>query len=191
LSAAIVALGGAIHRAEPTPDELSGACIYARGVADLVDIGAPQGRAFGAGVKGQALLLRHAAPEAPQVFAAGLHVVPHADGTVAVGSTSEREFDDPAGTDPDVIADLHARAVAASPALVDAPVIETWAGVRPRARSRAPVLGEHPTRAGAYMANGGFKIGFAVAPGVADLMADLVLDGRDRIPPAFRVETCL
>ena len=46
------------------------------------------GRDVGSGVKGQAILLDYAAPtDAPQVFAGGLHVVPHDDGTVAVAET--------------------------------------------------------------------------------------------------------
>ena len=54
---------------------------------------------IGTGVKGQAALLRHDAGAVPQVFAGGVHVVPHADGTVAIGSTSERDYDDPRSTD--------------------------------------------------------------------------------------------
>jgi glycine oxidase len=42
-----------------------------------------------------------------------------------------------------------------------------------------------------FIANGGFKIGFGVAPKVAEVMADLVLDGVDRVPVAFRVEASL
>ena len=52
-----------------------------------------------------------------------------------------------------------------------------------RAASRAPLLGPWPGRRRHFIANGGFKIGFGVAPLVAQVMADLVLDGRDRIPP--------
>jgi glycine oxidase len=44
-----------------------------------------------------------------------------------------------------------------------------------------------PGRPGHYVANGGFKIGFGMAPGVAEVMADLLLDGRDAIPDAFRL----
>ncbi|MBS0565688.1 MAG: FAD-dependent oxidoreductase, partial [Proteobacteria bacterium] len=36
-------------------------------------------------------------------------------------------------------------------------------------------------------ANGGFKIGFGMAPKVAEVMADLVLYGRDAIPEGFRI----
>jgi glycine/D-amino acid oxidase-like deaminating enzyme len=41
------------------------------------------------------------------------------------------------------------------------------------------------------VANGGFKIGFGIAPMVARVMADLVLEGRDGIPEGFRVEDSL
>jgi glycine oxidase len=63
------------------------------------------------------------------------------------------------------------------PSLREAPVLERWAGIRPRARSRAPILGAHPARPGEFIANGGFKIGFGMAPLVATLMADLLLTG--------------
>ena len=41
-------------------------------------------------------------------------------------------------------------------------------------------------RPGHFIANGGFKIGFGMAPGVARVMADLILDGQDGLPPEFR-----
>jgi glycine/D-amino acid oxidase-like deaminating enzyme len=122
----------------------------------------------------------------PQLFVDGLHIVPHADGTVAIGSTSENTWDDPTATDAQCD-ELLARATAALPALAASPVVERWAGLRPRARSRAPMLGEWPGRAGHYIANGGFKIGFGMAPRVAATMADLILDGQDHIPQGFRV----
>jgi glycine oxidase len=66
-----------------------------------------------------------------------------------------------------------------------------WAGIRPKSASRAPVLGAWPGRPGHFIANGGFKIGFGMAPKVAEVMADLVLEGRDTIPTDFTVETLL
>ena len=93
---AIRALGGEIvHEA---PDE--GAVVWATGWQGLADLSAALGRPAGDGVKGQALVLRFAAPaNAPQLFVDGLHIVPHADGTVAIGSTSEHVFDDAAASD--------------------------------------------------------------------------------------------
>ena len=119
------------------------------------------------------------------MIADGLHIVPHADGTVAIGSTTERDFDHPTDTDAQ-LDPLIERARLSVPALASAPVIQRWAGLRPRARSRAPMVGLHLTRTGAYIANGGFKIGLAMAPVIADMLADLILDQTDRIPESFR-----
>ncbi len=164
----------------------AGLVVHATGMAGLAALTGATGVRQGGGVKGQALTLHHAADGLPQVFVDGLHIVPHADGTVAIGSTSENQWDDPTSTDAQLDA-LHARAVAAMPVLAGAPVADRWAALRPRATSRAPVLGAWPGRAGHFVANGGFKIGFGMAPLVAEVMADLVLSGVDRIPPAFRL----
>jgi glycine/D-amino acid oxidase-like deaminating enzyme len=189
LAAALVAAGATIETGDAPPAD-GGAVVLATGHEGLAALGAELGRPVGGGVKGQALLLGLDRRDAPQLFAGGLHVVPHADGTVAVGSTSEREWQGADTTDA-ALQEVHARAVAACPALAGAPVLARWAGVRPRARTRAPMLGPHPARPGVFVANGGFKIGFGIAPAVGELMADLVLEGRDRIPGDFRVEASL
>lgn len=181
-AATIAALTAAIRAARgevvsDAPDH--GAVLHATGWEGLRDAG------LGGGVKGQAVVLAHAAPLAPQIYADGLHIVFHADGTTAVGSTSERDWTDPTATDSQAVA-LVARARAILPALAHAPVLRTWAGVRPRTPSRQPVLGPWPGRPGHFLANGGFKIGFGLAPAVATVMADLILDGRDTIPAVFR-----
>jgi glycine/D-amino acid oxidase-like deaminating enzyme len=160
--------------------------VWATGWRGLLDLSEHFGRSMGAGVKGQSALLRHDARDAPQLFADALHIVPHSDGTVAIGSTSERDFDAPDTCDAQ-LDDVIARALAAFPVLAGAEVIERWAGVRPRARSRAPMLGAWPDRPGHFIANGGFKIGFGMAPKIGEVMADLVLEGRDAIPEGFRV----
>ncbi|MDW4500142.1 FAD-binding oxidoreductase [Sulfitobacter sp. D35] len=174
-------------RAE-APD--AGRVVWATGAAGLEQLGKDLGRTVGTGIKGQAALLQHDARSAPQLFVEGLHVVPHADGTVAIGSTTEREFASPSETDA-LLDPLIQRARTALPRLADAPVVLRWAGLRPRTRSRAPMLGPWPGRAGHYIANGGFKIGFGMAPKVAEVMARLVLEDRDEIPEGFRVEASL
>lgn len=177
LAQAVVALGGEVtQEAQP-----QGHVVWATGWQGMATLG-------GGGIKGQAALLDYDAGGQPQLFADALHIIPHGDGTVAVGSTSERDFDDPTATDAG-LDDILARAVAAFPVLADAPVIARWAGVRPRSRSRAPYLGLHPEFEGQFVANGGFKIGFGMAPKVGEVMADLVLEGRDTIPVGFRAET--
>jgi len=181
LAGALVARGAEIvEDAEP-----SGAEVWASGVHDLQAIDDAQRPAMGNGVKGQAAVLKFDAPDVPQVFAEALHIVPHANGTVAIGSTSERDYDEPSSID-GALDDVIAKARALCPTLAKAEVIERWAGVRPRAKSRAPLLGHHPFRNGAFIANGGFKIGFGVAPKVGEVMADLILEGRDTIPESFK-----
>ena len=124
------------------------------------------------------------------MFADGIHVVPHEDGTTAIGSTSEREYYDPVSTD-EKLDEVIDRAMRAVPVLHGARVVERWAGLRPRAKSRAPMLGEHPLKPGDFIANGGFKIGFGMAPKVAEVMAALILEGRDEIPEGFRPQASL
>lgn len=185
LASAITALGGEIRQGETPPP--GARVIWATGAAGLAALGLDLGVPMGGAVKGQAALLAADWRDAPQVFAEGLHIVPHADGTLALGSTSERVFADPQTTDSQLDA-LITRACALCPDLADAPVIERWAGLRPRSPSRAPIAGAWPGRPGQYVLNGGFKIGFAMAPKLAGVMADLLLDGHDAIPSGFRVE---
>ncbi len=188
LVAAIQARGGRIL---PDASDRAAVEIWATGVAGLAELSREIGRSAGGGVKGQAALLQaDLGQDAPQIFAEALHIVPHDNGTVAIGSTSERHYSAPDRTDAQLDA-LIDKARELCPALRGAPVLDRWAGVRPRAKSRAPMLGQHPTRPGSYMANGGFKIGFGMAPVVAQLMVDLILDGHDAIPPEFRPDASL
>lgn len=170
------------------PDQ--GAVIWATGVAGLEALNTGRSRSVGTGVKGQAALLSYDMRGAPQLFANTVHIIPHFDGTVAVGSTSERVFDAPDTTDTQLDSVLE-KARMAVPALRNAPCLATWAGVRPRARSRAPMLGRWPDRPNHFIANGGFKIGFGMAPKIAQVMADLVMDGADAIPAGFEVNASL
>lgn len=186
LAAALRARGAEVVR----DGDDAGRVLWATGVAGLERLTAGHPRLVGSGVKGQAALLDVDARDLPQLFADGLHIVPHADGTTAIGSTSERDYNDPTSTDAQLDAVI-ARAVAAVPVLTGARVLARWAGVRPRARSRAPMLGAHPLHTGQFIANGGFKIGFGMAPKVAEVMADLMLDEVDRIPEGFRPQASL
>ena len=136
LAAAIRAAGGEIEEgAGPLhPDTLPGPAVWATGAGGLESLSADLGRPMGTGVKGQSALLGLSVPDTPQVYAGGLHIVPHADGTVAIGSTSENDFSDAA---PDErLEALIASARAVCPALAGAPVLDRWAGIRPRAASR-------------------------------------------------------
>ncbi len=184
LAAAFEAAGGELVIGEA---ENEGRTLWATGSAGLADLSEDLGKKVGAPIKGQAALLKLDNPNAPQYLAESTHGIPHIDGTLAIGSTTEREYDDPFSTDSQ-LDEVVARAKLACPALADAPIIDRWAGLRPRSRTRAPMLGPWPGREGSFVANGGFKIGFGISAKVAQTMADLILDGRDEIPERFRVE---
>lgn len=183
LASAIVARGGEICAA----GENRGPVIWATGWQGLKDLGQSIDKNIGNGVKGQAAILHFDAAGEAQLFAESFHIVPHLDGTVAVGSTSERDFEQPNATDHLLDEVIH-RVSELMPVLKGARVVERWAGVRPRAKSRAPLMGAWPGRPGHFVANGGFKIGFGVAPKVAQVMCDLVLEGKDTVPEDFRLD---
>jgi len=185
LAGAIAALGGEIVIGDAPPE---GKVVWATGYRGLLAMSEEFGTEMGNGVKGQSALLQYDAGDVPQLFTDGIYVVPHLDGTVAVGSTSERYFEGPNVVD-GLLDEFLERALAAFPVLKDAEVLDRWAGVRPRGKKLAPMLGAYPGRDGHFIANGGFKIGFGMAPKVGEVMADLVLDGNaDGIPDAFTIK---
>ena len=163
-----------------------GKVLYATGYEDLENISKVLKKPMGFGVKGQALIVKHDAKELPQLSFNGIHAVPHLDGTVAIGSTNEKEFSDASNNDV-LLAELYKDVILNLPVLKDAKIIARWAGVRPSARKRLPILGKHPVYQGAYIANGGFKIGFSIAPKIAEVMADYILYDIDNIPKTFKV----
>ncbi|MCG5477435.1 MAG: FAD-binding oxidoreductase, partial [Sinorhizobium fredii] len=143
-----------------------GHCILSAGVASfpMIDRLAERPQApSGGAVKGQAALLRaDIDPAAPIIFTDGLYIVAHENGHVAVGSTSENHFSEPFSTDAQLDA-LVDRATALAPVLRDAPVIERWAGLRPKATGREPMVGRHPDHQRLSVLTGGFKVSFGMA----------------------------
>ncbi|WP_086994410.1 NAD(P)/FAD-dependent oxidoreductase [Rhizobium sullae] len=123
---------------------------------------------LGQPVKGQAALLKaEIDPAFPTIFRDGLYIVAHEGGYAAIGSTSENRFDDPASTD----AQLDGLVEAARemvPVLRDAPIIARWAGLRPKAIDRDPMIGPHPAYPKLIALTGGFKVSFGLAHRLAE-----------------------
>ncbi len=186
LAKAVTVLGGQIVLGQ-FRGKGADATVICTGYQGILDLSAELGQSVGIGVKGQGLVLDHEARGLPQIFADALHIIPHANGTVAVGSTSERAFSDGNTTDGQ-LDDILVQARQLCPVLTGAAVLQRWAGVRPRARKRTPILGRHPLRKNTFIANGAFKIGFGVSVKVGEVMADLVLNGAADIPQKFTVE---
>ncbi len=165
-----------------------GHCIIAAGCRSfpmLQALGAPLAQPLGQPVKGQAALLKgDIDPALPLLYLDGLYIVPHEGGLAAIGSTSEDRFDDPATTD-DQLEGLIGRARALAPALRDAEVIERWAGLRPKAIDRDPMVGPHPDCPRIHALTGGFKVSFGLAHRLAEAAVAGVAGGPAGLPPSF------
>lgn len=161
--------------------DVFGFIAQAHGVPDLV-LGGP--------VKGQAALLDAGAPpDLPLVYHDGVYVLVHQNGLVAIGSTSEREFEHPTETDQQ-LDDLIKRARKLCPLIKDAPVVGRWANVRPRAAGRDPMLGPVPAAPHVLAIAGGFKISFGIAHRMADcLVAQVTGTKGPDVPDSFAVES--
>ena len=167
-----------------------GKVIWATGVHDLSRISRKLDNNFGSGVKGQAALFKLKKPNSAQLFAETLHFIPHFDGTLAVGSTSERSFEHE-GTNDDNLKTLILKASNILPELRGKDPIFTWANVRPRSRSRAPVLGKHPLFPSEFIMNGGFKIGLGMAPQMGKVFSEFLLLNENNIPSDFLPDVSL
>lgn len=120
-------------------------------------------------------------PDTPLIQAPGLWIVPHEDGTTAVGATSERDRDDL--TTDAALDETLARAAALMPAIAEAPVLQRWAGLRPRLATRKPLIGPVPGCPGLFVATGGFKIGLALAPLLGEALAAILAGDAPDLPP--------
>ncbi|MCQ2003512.1 NAD(P)/FAD-dependent oxidoreductase [Rhizobium sp. NRK18] len=167
-----------------------GHCLIAAGVGSFPLAGAltAAGKPLGKPVKGQAALLKaDIDPTLPVIFHDGVYVVPHEDGLVAIGSTSEEEFDRPFSTDA-LLDDLLKRARVLAPCLRDAAVVERWAGLRPKAIGRDPMAGRHPAHANVSFLTGGFKVSFGIAHRLASAVVGEIIGAPSEIdvPDSFQ-----
>jgi len=130
-------------------------------------------------VKGQAMLL-----SAPHVGLAqvikrrGIYLIPCEAGEVMVGATTEPEGGDNTRPTASGIAELTAGALALIPALAEATVVRTWAGLRPKALRGDPVMGAVPGVRGLYVAAGHYKTGIGLSALVGRLVAEMIATGE-------------
>jgi glycine oxidase len=93
-----------------------------------------------------------------------------------VGATSERGKAD-TEVDRAAIGALKAKAAALIGSLASAPEVSAWAGVRPGTPDDAPMIGATAIP-GVYAALGCYRNGILFAPAVAELVADMMIDGK-------------
>lgn len=126
--------------------------------------------------KGQMVELTCRAPPAHRLLKSATgYLVPRADGRVVVGSTMELVGFDKSVT-ADGIGGLLSMAKQVVPALGNAQVTHTWAGLRPWTTDALPLLGE--ATPGLVIASGHFRNGILLAPITAKLVGQLIRGDR-------------
>jgi glycine oxidase len=130
-------------------------------------------------IRGQMVLFRAPAPPFARVLNAGSrYLVPRDDGRVLAGSTEEEVGFDKSTT-PEAIQELKEFACEVVPALRDAEVERTWAGLRPGSFDGFPYLGAVPGLHNAFVAAGHFRSGVLLSTGTAVVLGQLM---RGEIP---------
>ena len=94
-------------------------------------------------------------------------------GVCAIGSTTEAEWDDENSTDHRCDALLET-ARDLCPMLDGAEVVTRWAGIRPKASKRDPMVGFLSGSKSLFAATGGFKIGFGLAHAIAQVSVERI-----------------
>ena len=105
----------------------------------------------------------------------GCYLVPRAT-NLLIGSTVEFAGFEVA-TQPEVIDSLQALIAQSYPALASVQRLDQWAGLRPGTPDDLPILGALP-QPGCFVSTGHFRNGILLAPGSAQVMADL-MDSRE------------
>jgi glycine/D-amino acid oxidase-like deaminating enzyme len=105
--------------------------------------------------------------------------VPWSDGTVLVGATVEDVgFDDRPTAEG--VRRLLSAAIELVPSLERAQFEEVRVGFRPKSVDELPIVGRSETMPSVFYAMGHYRNGVLLAPLTAALMADLVLEDKER-----------
>ncbi len=140
-------------------------------------------------VRGQIVLLNPGRPLFRHVLIYGSrYLVPRSDGRVLAGSTEERVGFVKATT-PQAIRDLIDLAVRMVPALADATVEQSWAGLRPGSPDGNPYLGRVPSLDNVFVGAGHFRSGIQLSIGSAVLLSEMMRGQPLSLPlDAFRLD---
>lgn len=131
-------------------------------------------------VRGQLLHLRATPPLASRVvWGTDCYLVPWSDGSLLVGGTVEQVGFDERPTDEGVNG-LRRAAAELLPASALADLQEVRVGLRPGTPDGVPVIGRAAASPRVIFATGHYRNGVLLAPLTADLVAGLIVDGRER-----------
>jgi glycine oxidase len=128
-------------------------------------------------VRGQMLAMRSSKVNLKKVLRSEHgYIVPRADGRIIAGSTLEN-VGFVKDTTPEGLRKIFAAAVALAPALADAEIVETWAGLRPGTPDQLPIIG--PTDIpGLLIATGHYRNGILLAPITTTLIREWIVEGK-------------
>ncbi|MEY4166439.1 MAG: hypothetical protein RIR52_263 [Acidobacteriota bacterium] len=136
-------------------------------------------------IRGQMIAVRNTSPPVRHVvYSHRGYLIPRLDGRLIAGSTTEEVGFDCRNT-AGGIASVLTHAAEMMPAFMNQPIVETWAGLRPRATDHLPILGADPLIRGLIHATGHYRNGILLAPVTARIVGDLltgVETGIDLIP---------
>jgi glycine oxidase len=113
------------------------------------------------------------------IWGTACYLVPWSDGTVLVGATVEDVGFDEHST-AEGVRGLLSAAIGLAPSLADAYFEEVRVGFRPKTSDELPFIGRSETMARVFYALGHYRNGVLLAPLTAALVADLVLENRER-----------
>jgi glycine oxidase len=135
-------------------------------------------------VRGQIVQLHFDSPPVTRVVwgsasGSAAYLVPWTDGTLLVGATVEDVGFDESVTSAAIDRLRHA-AAELLPSSRSARFVEARAGLRPATADELPIVGRSSTMRGVYYATGHYRNGVLLAPLTGTLIADLVLEGRER-----------
>jgi glycine oxidase len=111
------------------------------------------------------------------IFSPRGYLVPRQDGRLLAGSTSENAGFAKRVTAAGIVSILR-HALEISPAAANLPIVDTWAGLRPRAADGLPVLGPCGEIDGLIYATGHYRNGILLAPLTADLISEAIVAGK-------------
>jgi glycine oxidase len=109
------------------------------------------------------------------------YLVPRVDGRVLLGATEEHEAGFDAGNTAGAVAQLIGDAIRMVPAVADARLVRTWAGLRPGTPDRHPFLGPVPGFEGLLAACGHFRTGLVLPVMTGRIIRDLIVGGRTEV----------
>lgn len=112
------------------------------------------------------------------IYSSRGYVIPRRDGRVLAGSTSEHVGFDKQVTQGGSDA-IKTMAFEIAPKLERFPIIDSWAGLRPRASDDQPVLGPDDEIAGLFYATGHYRNGILLAPITGELIAKAIIGEND------------